>query len=306
MCDPATDPRPVAHRRRDRTATAALGTWFISGQTWPRHARAPISLTDVLRLLDIRTGSYAEVRLARGVLRVCACLPHAAAGSDITALRLLLVADLLARTAELGGLQVLMALQLTGASPDQAAAIERDADALGIHPPAAYGDCRDALSALGGPIDVHLASQDAGVDPGLAGLFAASAPRSWPEPSLPRCSRSRAVYRSPGRSPRGPPRADVLPRPRPADVTTTDWPAPAGRSGLAAACGPVGGVALPADARPIAETAGVGFQPPRHRVRAGDAGRPAADASVPAGAKFEAFVYADRILGLDLAREIGR
>jgi len=30
------------------------------------------------------------------------------------------------------------------------------------------------------------------------------------------------------------------------------------------------------------------------------------DASVPAGAKFETFVYADRILGLDLAREIGR
>ena len=31
-----------------------------------------------------------------------------------------------------------------------------------------------------------------------------------------------------------------------------------------------------------------------------------ADASVPAGAKFETFVYADRILGLDLAREVGR
>lgn len=30
------------------------------------------------------------------------------------------------------------------------------------------------------------------------------------------------------------------------------------------------------------------------------------DASVPAGAKFETFVYADRILGLDLAREVGR
>jgi hypothetical protein len=31
-----------------------------------------------------------------------------------------------------------------------------------------------------------------------------------------------------------------------------------------------------------------------------------ADASVPAGAKFETFVYADRILGLDLARDVGR
>jgi hypothetical protein len=30
------------------------------------------------------------------------------------------------------------------------------------------------------------------------------------------------------------------------------------------------------------------------------------DADVPAGAKFETFVYADRILGLDLPRDIGR
>jgi cysteinyl-tRNA synthetase len=32
----------------------------------------------------------------------------------------------------------------------------------------------------------------------------------------------------------------------------------------------------------------------------------AADASVPAGTKFETFVYADRVLGLDLPRSIGR
>jgi hypothetical protein len=37
-------------------------------------------------------------------------------------------------------------------------------------------------------------------------------------------------------------------------------------------------------------------------------GRPACacDASVPTGAKFETFLYADRILGLELAREIGQ
>ena len=32
----------------------------------------------------------------------------------------------------------------------------------------------------------------------------------------------------------------------------------------------------------------------------------APDDAVPTGARFEAFLYADRILGLDLAREIGR
>ncbi len=32
----------------------------------------------------------------------------------------------------------------------------------------------------------------------------------------------------------------------------------------------------------------------------------AADAGLPPGAKFEAFAYLDRLLGLDLAREVGR
>lgn len=32
----------------------------------------------------------------------------------------------------------------------------------------------------------------------------------------------------------------------------------------------------------------------------------ALDAEVPPGAKFEAFVYSDRVLGLDLARDIGQ
>jgi hypothetical protein len=32
----------------------------------------------------------------------------------------------------------------------------------------------------------------------------------------------------------------------------------------------------------------------------------APDTGVPAGAKFETFVYADRILGLDLPRDVGR
>ena len=34
--------------------------------------------------------------------------------------------------------------------------------------------------------------------------------------------------------------------------------------------------------------------------------RLAADGEIPAGAKFETFAYTDRLLGLDLAREIGR
>ena len=76
-------------------------------------SRAADSLADVLRLLDAWTGSRAEVKLAQpGVLRICAHVRGADVGSGLTALRVLLAADLLARVAELGGLQVLTALAI--------------------------------------------------------------------------------------------------------------------------------------------------------------------------------------------------
>lgn len=72
----------------------------------------------MLRLLDARTGSYAEVRPARpGLLRVRAHVPGAAAGPEITWLRVLLVADLLARAAELRNLQVFTVLVADGELP---------------------------------------------------------------------------------------------------------------------------------------------------------------------------------------------
>ena len=267
------------------------------------------SLTSVLRLLDARTGSSAEVRPARpGVLRICAHQPPAVAGSGITALRVLLIADLLARTAELGGLQALTAVQATGASPGQAAAIEADAGALGIHPPAAHADCRDAPSALGGPVDVHVTGDDAGVGPGPAGLSVSVG-----------AARLAGAGRNPDASDGGlftGRRDDPLavrlalmsfPGPRPAEVDD---------DALAQAGGTLGSwrqqVAQWAESpsrpipAPIAGAAGSAFSSlDTVSVLALLRGL-VPDASVPAGAKFETFVYADRILGLDLAREVGR
>jgi hypothetical protein len=82
----------------------------------------------------------------------------------------LLAADLVARVAELGGLQVLTALAIDdpAAAP---AALERDAGALGIHPPTVRTTSRDAPSSLGGPIDVRLVTRDA-LDHRLDGLAA--------------------------------------------------------------------------------------------------------------------------------------
>jgi hypothetical protein len=260
----------------------------------------------VLRLTDARTGSRTEVRPARrGVLRVCAHARQATGGSDHTALRVLLVADLLARMAELRGLQVLTALDLTGRAPERAAAIEADAGALGIHPPAARASCHDAPSSLGGPVDVHLVSQGAHVDPGQDGLPVTvgaaqldradggadgglltghednplavrlalmSFPVNWPailtDDELVRAGETLAYWRE-----RVGQWAESPSRPVPADIAETVQ-------------------AASADLDTVSALAAL------HRLPA--------DASVPAGAKFEAFVYADRILGLDLARDIGR
>jgi len=67
----------------------------------------------VLRLRDARSGSCVQVRPAKAGLRVCAYLPETAVDEDITWLRVLLVADLLLRAAELRNLQVLTVLAFT-------------------------------------------------------------------------------------------------------------------------------------------------------------------------------------------------
>jgi hypothetical protein len=262
----------------------------------------------VLRLLDARTGSPTEVRPASpGVLRICAYAPTAA-GSGITALRVLLIADLLARTAELSGLQTLTAVQLAGPSPGRAAAIEGDAAALGIHPPAAHGACGDAPGLLGGPVDVHVAADDAGMGPGPAGLFArVGTARLARADDYPGPAGGGLFAGSPGD-----PLAVRLalmsfPGHQPADVDD---------GALAQAAGALESwrqqVARWAESpsrpipAPVAEAAGSAFgRLDTVSVLALLRGL-LTDASEPAGAKFETFVYADRILGLDLAREVGR
>ena len=251
----------------------------------------------------------AEVRPSRpGVLRACVHAPRAAAVPDITAQRLLLVADLLARAAELSGLQVLTALDVTGASPEHAAAIDRDADGLGVHPPAARASCPDAPSLLGGPVDVHLVSQDADVDPGPAGLVVSVGAAQLdgadgrPDPDDgglltghhydPLAARL-ALMSIPNDRPA------VLTRGRltHAGETLADW------RQLVARWAESPSRPVPAA---IAEAAGAAFSD-LDTVSALTMLRGlATDASTPAGAKFEAFVYADRVLGLDLPRDIGR
>lgn len=262
----------------------------------------------MLRLLDARTGSYAEVRPARpGLLRVCAHGPRDDAGFDITALRVLLVADLLARTAELRGLQVLTVLLRTGQSPAQTTAFERDADALGIHPPAAHRSY-EAQPPLGGPIDVHVIGHGASLDAAWGGRFmsvgiahargAGSGDAAAAEDLIAEHRHDPLVVRLALMS---------FPYHQPADLTADV---------LTSARGTLGHwrhrvaewAESPSEPMParITEMAGAAFDNLDAVSALALLRGLAVEESVPAGAKFETFVFADRILGLDLARGIGQ
>jgi len=259
----------------------------------------------MFHLQDARTGSYTEVRLARpGLLRLCA---HVPGPSGLTGLRVLLVADLLARAAELGGVQALTVLVTGGEFAGQAPAVERAADALGIHPPAGHAGSCDPMATLGGPADVHVVSRGAGPADGQSGVVMCVGDARMPGPGA-----------------RGEATADLLagnehdplavrfalisfPFHQPTDLTG---------SVLAEARETVGDWR-----RRVAQWAEQPSRPiPAHlaetlRAALADLDTPSAiallrelvpDASVPAGAKFETFLYVDRILGLDLPREIGK
>jgi hypothetical protein len=262
----------------------------------------------VVRLLDAFTGSYAEIRVARpGLLRVCAHIPEAAGESDLTWLRVLLIADLLARTAELSGLQVLTALASDGESGNWAGSLERAVAALGIHPPAARGDARDAEASLGGPIDVHLLGSGVRLNDGDRGLAArvGAAYVRWAGDQAKAASDLLAGHE-------GDPLALRLALisfriEQAADLTEYI---------LAGA-----GETVAQWRRWVAEWAQRPSRPvPAHLAEALRTAFDdldtvpalallrdlASDDSAPAGAKFETFLYADRVLGLDLPSEIGR
>jgi hypothetical protein len=263
----------------------------------------------VLRLLDARTGSYAEVSPARpGLLRVCVYVPAASGGSGITALRVLLVADLLARVAELGNLQVLTVLVSDGEFPGQVSAAERAAEALGIHPPAARASSGAAQALLGGPIDVYVTGHGATADDdrqsGLVTCVGDAHLRGTGDPG----EATGDLLAGQEHDPLAVRLALMsFPTHRPAHLTD---------SVLASARETAGDwrrrVAQWAErpSKPIpahlAETAQAAF---------GDLDTASAiallrglahDDSVPAGARFETFLYVDRILGLDLPRDIGK
>ncbi|MCQ9132492.1 hypothetical protein [Streptomyces hilarionis] len=245
----------------------------------------------MLRIIDARTGEPAlAAPVRRGLTRVQA---HAS-GYGAASLRVLLVADLLVRALELGGTPAW--LQLTG-DRDQAE-LRAGATALGMHP---FEDGRDLAAGVGEAQILHVVgeggrSPDDGVrifvapvegcpatvdarravpdaDPAVLRLALLSAPRAEP-------LRLDATALAEAR--------DTLARWRRA---VADW--------------------ARQPSRPVPEEL-------RARLRAawdddldvpavlnvlrsvGDAGP-----GLAAGARFETYAYADRLLGLELTRDLG-
>lgn len=245
-------------------------TCVRNGAHLPAPGASAAYARPVLRIIDARSGEPTAVR--PGLIRI-----HAhAAGTDTPALRILLVADVLARALELGGTPVVTVAALS-------AGLRARADDLGIR--TMEPDAPDVGRVL------HvLGARDTAPD----GVHIAVAPATGPAgPEVPPSAVRLALLARPRRQPVDLDGAvlaearDTLARWRKAVATWAMRPS-----------------------RPVPDQV-------RDELRAAwedDLDVPAVlevlrrverAAEVPDGARFETFAYADRVLGLELAREIG-
>ncbi|MCX4821290.1 hypothetical protein OG883_15510 [Streptomyces sp. NBC_01142] len=262
----------------------------------------------MLRIADTPTGRLMEIPSARRhLLRICAHLPAIDTGiATVHHLRVPLVGDVLARTAELHGVQSLTVLTTPDLPREQAQALDRAMAGLGIHPPATVG-AHHSAETLGAPADVHLLAHgtdtpdavdgvlidvgrvsSAPPDEGVPGLLEALAPEGI-DPLAVRMLLLGHAYGTPVTITRAA-LAEAWRTLRHWRQQVADW--------AQEPSGPI-----PADLMRQA-----------HAALADNLGVPAvmdmlrgmeSRADVPAGAKFETFAHLDRVLGLDLAREVG-
>ncbi|MFC8274594.1 hypothetical protein ACFUJR_19110 [Streptomyces sp. NPDC057271] len=255
----------------------------------------------MLRIVDARTGHLVELpSVSRHLLSICVHLPVSDAGIGLADLRALLVGDVLARTAELHGLQSRTFLAAPDLPPEQGQALDRAMSALGVHPPGSVGghltgplcaaaDVHVDASGTAVPDTVEGARVDVGrVDPASRERGVAFAPEGT-DPLAVRMLMLGHTYRTPVTV-----TGTALDE---AGLTLGHW------RQLVADWAEEPSRPVPADLLRHA-----------HAVLADDLGVPAVlemlgtvaeRADVPAGAKFETFAFLDRVLGLDLAREVG-
>ena len=258
---------------------------------------------NVFWLTDARTGALTEVKAAvRRVLRVCVHAP-AAPGEQSDLLRALLVADLVARAADLQDVHAVVTVALADTSPHTVAWLKDHAAPLNIHPPGELATTADIADAEPASVGLHIVGPGAlpAEQPGAALIQAAPLIQVGPvqppdaltrpdaEPLAARLALLAAGYRAPA--------ALTEPVLDEARATLAQW-----RRQVAS------WATFPS--RPIhAETEHLCRDALAQDLDAGAAvnalHRLAADPDVAQGAKFETFAHLDRILGLDLARDVG-
>jgi hypothetical protein len=250
----------------------------------------------VLRLWDARTGSYAVLASPSVPLRVCVHGPADGTWSGLADLRVLLVADVLTRIAELQGLETITVLAADSAPP---AGLDEDLSALGIHPPAALASCGEAGAMLGGSAHVHVARTAAGSGEGgdrvmlgvgpVEDLRQSAAGGNRRDLLALRFALLSCPYRQPVKltSAALADAAESVGRWR---RRVAEWAGEPSRP-------------IPAEAASVIRDA---FDNDLGTVAALDLLRGVESRQdVPAGAKFETFLFVDRVLGLELPREIG-
>ncbi|AXI78379.1 hypothetical protein [Peterkaempfera bronchialis] len=236
--------------------------------------------------------------MARVLLRVHAQVSGEGDPPYLSDLRVLLVADVLLRTAGLSGRQTLVGLGLPGdLPPDRVKALTRDAELLGTHPAAAVAPSPDLAAALGGPTDIHISTTpnptDAETDTPHIDVGPAQGPAALPADPL--ALRLALLDLAPAEP------ADLTPDTL-ADAARTlaHW-----RRRVADWAREPSHAAHAESVRTARARYAAGLDTPAvldllRRLDQTDE----ADA-VPAGSKFETFVHLDRVLGLELARDIG-
>ncbi|MEU5465377.1 hypothetical protein ACH41C_21505 [Streptomyces althioticus] len=237
----------------------------------------------MLRITDARTGELVDAAPARRGLTRVEAHPRAL---DPTGLRVLLAADLLVRALELGGTPVWALLAAEGRHAELRAA----ADALGIRP---FED-GEGTAGLGEAQVLHVVDEG-GAEPD--GVRVAVAPVTWSAPGAPAEADQAAL------------RLALLTHPRHAPaVIDTDALEQAGDTlrrwrGAVADWARRPSRPVPHEARAELRAAwedDLDTAAVLGALRAVETGP-----GLPDGARFETYAYADRLLGLDLARDLG-
>jgi hypothetical protein len=207
------------------------------------------------------------------------------------------VTDVLTRIAELQGLEAVTVLTTDNELP---AGLGEDLSALGIHPPAALASHGDAQAMLGGPAHVHVARTAARSGDGGDGVLIGVGPVEDLTQRAAGGSRDDLLVL----------RLMMLSRPYRGPVTLTqaalaDAAESAGRwRRRVAEWASEPSRPVPAEAARVIRDA---FDDDLNTVAAVDLLRSLESRQdVLPGAKFETFLFVDRVLGLELPREIGR